>query len=155
MHVWIIAPWKFSKFWTYKFPPPNLFAGRTTGVVSSFQSFLQEIGYRAKDFFDFCQFLFRKQFAAIDFSQVFAQILVSSIALIKDLRIHEFILFLVFFSKSYLETIDTPLVTLFWVLQNCVTQGVSVRFCNDPLVNQINFFINLRRFFILTESYDD
>ena len=35
-------------------------------------------------------------------------------------------------------TVDTPSVTQFWVFQNSATKGVSERFCDDPLVKQLN-----------------
>ena len=38
-------------------------------------------------------------------------------------------------------TVNTPLVTQFWVFQNCVTEEVSEKYCDDPLLGQlkINF----------------
>ena len=38
-------------------------------------------------------------------------------------------------------TVDTSLVTQFWALRNCFTKGVSERFCDDPLVKQLNIYL--------------
>ena len=40
--------------------------------------------------------------------------------------------------KPLQKTVDISLVKQPWVFQNCVTEGMSERFCDDPLVKQLN-----------------